>query len=257
MSWASRRRTLYGLGVVLFLVVLIGGPVAFGILTDYPTCTDGKRNGGETGIDRGGPCPVLDAASLSPAAIVWARSFSVRSGAYNAVAYIQNPNAGAGVRSVAYTFGLYDERNVIVAERSGVTFLMPGATTPVFEGAIDTGNRTVAHTFFEFTQSLTWERLENTAGKISIGNRTVTEGSSPRISAVVTNTTVSDMRNLEFVAVVSDSNGNAFAASQTVVALLPAGKSASITFTWPDPFPKPIGSIDITALAAPSEPRTR
>lgn len=257
MSWASQRRVFYGLSAALFLLVLIGGPIAYTKLTEYPTCTDGKRNGGETSIDKGGPCLVLDAAAIAPVATLWARSFRVRDGAYNAVAYVQNPNAGAGVRAATYTFGLYDERNVVVAERTGVTFLMPGATTPIFEGGIDTGNRIVAHTFFEFTQPLTWERLESTASQIAIGNRTVTEGGEPRISAIVTNNTVRDMRNLEFVVTVSDSNGNAFAASQTVVASLPTGKSETITFTWPDPFRSAIGSIDITALSAPTEPRTR
>ncbi len=61
MSWASRRRTTYLTGVILFFVVIIGGPVAYLILSVAPTCTDGTQNGGETGIDIGGPCPLLDA----------------------------------------------------------------------------------------------------------------------------------------------------------------------------------------------------
>lgn len=257
MSWASRRRTTYGLGLAIFLLLVIGGPLAYAYLSVEPTCQDGKRNQGESAVDRGGPCSVLDGKAIAPAAVLWTRSFRVRDGSYNAVAYLQNPNAAAGVRRVAYRFGLYDERNVIVAERTGETFIMPGATTPLFEGAIDTGNRIVAHTYFEFLEPLTWERLDNTASGISIGNRSVTSGDEPRISAIATNPSVRDLKNVIFVVTVSDPAGNAFAASRTILATLPAGASETVTFTWPDPFLVTIGSIDITALSAPAAPRSR
>ncbi len=257
MSWASRRRTAYGLGIAIFLLLVIGGPLAYAYLSVEPTCTDGKRNQGESAIDKGGPCAVLDDMAIAPVATLWTRSFRVRDGSYNAVAYLQNPNAAAGVRKVAYRFGLYDERNVIVAERTGETFIMPGATTPLFEGAIDTGSRIVAHTYFEFSEQLTWERLDNTASGISIGNRTVTLGDEPRISATVTNPSVRDLRDVAFIIAVSDPAGNAFAASRTTLAVLPAGASETITFTWPDPFNVTIGSIDITAISVPIVPRSR
>jgi len=51
-------------------------------------------------------------------------------------AYIENPNDGAACASVAYHLGLYDSENVIVAERTGTTFIMPGGITPVFIGAL-------------------------------------------------------------------------------------------------------------------------
>src|SRR3989344_828026 len=140
MSWASRRRTVYLLGIFLFFAVVLGIPTAIW-LYEPPTCFDGTQNQGETALDKGGPCVLLDERTLSPSAILWSRAFSVRTGSYNALAYIENPNRDAGVRLVAYRFGLYDEKNVLVAERDGRTFVMPGGITPVFEGAIDTGNR--------------------------------------------------------------------------------------------------------------------
>src|SRR3989344_4168769 len=136
MSWASRRRTIYAIGVILFFLIVVGGPLLYSYLKTPPTCTDGRQNQGETSVDKGGPRPLLDTSSLSPSAILWTRSFYVRSGSYDAVAYIQNPNQEAGVRAVSYRF-------VLIAERTGAAFLMPGGITPVFEGAIDTGNRTL------------------------------------------------------------------------------------------------------------------
>ena len=255
MSWASRRRSTYGLGALLFFVLIIGVPLAHHYISIAPTCSDGVRNQSETAIDKGGPCSVLDERRLSPVATLWARAFRVRSGSYSAVAYIQNPNATAGIRLAHYRFGLYDENNVPVAERDGTTFVMPGATTPIFEGSIDTGNRVVSHTYFEFTGPLVWERLDDTSNAISIGNRSIELSSAPRISATAINNSVRDMKNVVFIITVSDPSGNAFAASQTSLADFPSGASEPITFTWPAPFNITIGSVDITALSEPRAPR--
>src|SRR3989344_4283849 len=191
MSWASRRRPFYALGVALFFLVVVGGRVAYWFFSVPPSCFDGIQNQRETSVDRGAPCPLLDEGALATPAVLWARSFRVRDGLYSSVAYIQNPSTDAGIRAAHYRFGLYDEKNIIVTERRGVTFIMPGTITPIFEGAIDTGNRAVAHTYFDFTDSFTWERLVDTSGVLSISNTQVADLSSePRLTAVVQNTSV-------------------------------------------------------------------
>src|SRR5262245_56248218 len=128
MSWAMRRRVLYVIGVVIFFAVLIGVPVAIA-LHKAPTCFDGVQNQGETSIDLGGPCTLLDPSAITPTAVMWARAFKLRDGMYDAVAYIQNPNSAAGVGSVKYHMALYDSENVLVAERFGDTPIMPGGIT--------------------------------------------------------------------------------------------------------------------------------
>ena len=262
MSWASRRRAIYGTGVSLFFLVVIGGPIAYHILTIPPTCTDGKQNGGETGIDIGGPCPVLDPSALQQQAILWARAFKVRDGTYSAAAYVQNSNRDAGVMRARYRFGLYDANNILVAERGGVMFIMPGAITPVLEDRIDTGNRVVAHTNFCFADgygncdasgaSLTWERMKNTALVIDINNKQLTNTDTmPRLSASAENTSVADVVGPSFVAVIFDPAGNAFAASATTLDRIRAGASSPIVFTWPDLFNIIAGRTDVTPMLPP------
>ena len=258
MSWASRRRASYGFGVTLFLMIAIGGPIAYWYFSQPATCTDGARNQGETSPDKGGPCALLDERMLSPYATLWSRSFRVRDGSYNAIAYVHNPNKSAGVRSVAYRFGLYDTQNVLVAERLGRTYIMPGALTPIFEGAISTGQRVALRTQFEFVEPLVWERLDDASKAIRIIEREVTApDGAPRITARVQNTAVKDVRDVTFIATVFDPVGNAFAASQTTLSSLAGGATEEIIFTWPDPFGFSIGSIDISALAVPVAPPVR
>lgn len=253
MSWASRRRALYLFGIIIFFSAVIGGPLAYKYFSIPPTCTDGIQNQDETTIDKGGPCLIVDERALQPYAVLWARSFRVRDGSYNAVAYIQNSNKDVGVRIAYYRFGLYDAQNILVAEREGVMYIMPGATTPVLEGRIDVGNRVVAHTYFEFTEPFTWERMKNNALVISVNNKNITDASvAPRLAALAQNTSVAAQTNVSFVAVIFDPAGNAFAASATSLPRLEAGETSPIVFTWPDPFTILPGRIDVIPLMPPT-----
>jgi hypothetical protein len=246
-----RRRILYILGIIVFFGSIISVPLAIFLYED-PTCFDGKQNQGEHAIDRGGPCVLLDEASITPNAVLLARSFRVRDGAYTSVAYIENPNSGAGVEKVKYRMALYDSENVLVAERIDTTPIMPGGVTPVFEGGIDTGQRIATHTIFQFLEAPRWERMRNVASVVSITRDPLTDQNTvPRLNAKVENTSVSDIRDLKFVAVIFDPAGNAFAASQTALDRLNANERKGITFTWPSAFEVPVGRIDIIPIHTP------
>jgi hypothetical protein len=252
MSWAARRKFQYAAGVILFFAVVIGGPVLYKVITKPPTCTDGIQNQGETSPDKGGPCPLVDESKLAPSSVVWSRSFRVRSGSYSAVALVQNPNQGVGIRQINYKFGLYDEQNILIAERTGSTYIMPGSITPIFEGAIDTGNRVVAHTYFDFISAPAWEKLANTAAPLSLSNIDISDISTvPRVTAQVKNTSVEGVKDMTFVAVIYDPAGNAFAASQTTLTSLAAGESAGLIFTWPAAFNITVGRVQVIPLAPP------
>lgn len=253
MSWASRRKTVYTLTTILFFTLLIGGPLFFWYLRSPETCSDGVQNGNETAIDKGGSCPLLDERLLSPHAILWAREFPVRDGTYNVIGYVENPNDGAGVANVPYRFRLYDARNVLVAEREGSTYLMPGTVTPIFEGAIDTGSRTVSRAYLEFTAPLVWARMSDVTLPIEIESKEVTDANTaPRLVVMVRNTSVVDLKDIEFVAAIFDTAGNAFAGSSTVVPLLREGERKEIVFTWPDRFTYVPGRIDVLPSMPPS-----
>src|SRR3989338_1194931 len=251
MSWASERRTYYFLGVVAFFAILISIPIIKG-LYEPASCFDKEQNQGETAPDKGGPCLILDERALSPISVLWSRSFKIRDGYYTSVAYLQNANDNAGIRALKYKFGLYDSRNVLIAEREGTTFVMPAGITPIFESAIDTGNREVAHTYIEFTETPLWERASDPAAVITMNNKEISDiTSAPRLEASVTNTSVAPLSDLSFIAAIFTTSGNAFAASKTTLSGLSAGEQEKIVFTWPEAFEFRVGRIDIFPLAMP------
>ncbi len=254
MSWASRRQATYIFGVIFFFGALVVAPAAYWYLSIPETCFDGIQNQGEAVTDKGGPCKLLDERTLTPQGILWTRAFQVRDGSYSVVAYVENPNENAGVALAPYRFKLYDDRNVLVAERNGTAFIMPGAITPMYEGAIDTGSRTVARAYLEFTAPLVWERLYDATRPVVVSAKNMADpGTSPRLTATVQNTGVADLRDVGFIATVFDTAGNAFASSETVVPLLEDGERKELVFTWPDPFTYLPGRTDVVVVLPPKD----
>lgn len=254
MNWAARRKLLYISGIIAFFLIVIGGPIVYKFATIQPSCHDGIQNQGESAIDEGGPCLVLNPVELQPHAVLWARAFQVRDGTYSAVAYIENPNKNAGVQQAHYDFSLYDSQNVLIAEQSGTTFIMPGGVTPVFVSGINAGNRVVAHTYFKITDTtLDWIRTVPPKAVITVGNdQSNNITTTPTVTAIAQNPSVIDENSpVSFTAVVYDTAGNAMAASQTQISGLQAQGAQQIVFTWPQPFPSAVGSIDITPMRPP------
>jgi hypothetical protein len=250
-EWAKRRRTIYAMSVFGVLFVIIA-PIIFVNVYEPSSCFDGKLNQGETAVDRGGPCPILDERMLEPHAILWARSFPVRDGFYNAVAYIENPNQDAGVFDAAYQFKLYDERNILVAERFGRVSILPGQVFPIFESRIDTGNRVPARTFFSFSNQFVWERVEDPVAGIVISNEKLSgPDTSPRLEAEVRNSSGMTKDNVVIIATLFDEAGNAIAAARTLIEHLVPDARQAIVFTWPHPLTSTVSRIDIVPLAIP------
>ena len=254
MSWASRRKLVYISCIIAFFLIVIGGPIVYKFATIAPTCHDGIQNQGETAVDEGGPCLTLDPSVLQPHAILWARSFLVRDGSYSAVAYIENPNQNAGVEQANYEFDLYDSGNVLVAQQTGTTFIMPGGVTPVFVSGVNTGHRLVAHTYFKLTDpTLDWIKTVPPPGTITVSNdQSADITTMPTVTGTAQNSSVKDIQSpITLVAVAYDTAGNAMAASETEINGLHSEGSQQLVFTWPQPFPSEVGSIDITPLRPP------
>ena len=245
MSWASRRRALYlsilG-GVALIALALVLVP----ILYRAPTCTDGAQNGDERGVDCGGSCARFCAFEVAPPAVSFARALSVSSGVYNIVAYVVNPNVGASAERVPYSVRVFDEGNVLIVERKGETFLTANSVNPIFEPSVVSGNRTPFRTFFEFTGDIHWERSALPAQLFTVRGLNLSgEESAPRLTAEVDNLSAERLDDVEVVATLFDSHGNAVATSRTVIETLGKRASTEVFFSWPAPFPRPVSRIDV------------
>ncbi len=249
MSWATRRRTLYlsifgGVAAVALAFVLV--PIFY----RAPTCADGAQNGDERDVDCGGSCARFCAFEVASPTVSFARTLPVARGVYNVVAYIVNPNVGASADRVPYSVRVFDEENVLIAERKGETFIAASGVNPIFEPSIVAGERTPARTFFEFTGPVVWERSALPAQPFAVRSMELSgEESAPRLTAEVENLLAERLDAVEVVATLFDPEGNAVATSRTVIETLRKHAVVPVVFTWPAPFARPVARIDVMPRA--------
>lgn len=236
-AWATRRKSLYLFGAIAVLLVVFSLPVYY-YFAQEPTCIDGKQNGMEEGIDCGGQCQRLCQENIKSPIVHWSRSFYVAKGVYDIVALVENPNFESGVREVLYRFKLYDDRNILVGERVGKTFIGSNEQFAVFEGGIRTGERVPKYVFFEFISELEWLHIDvPESDSLSIkGQKLEYISEKPRLSAFIVNNTLDTIKDIEVVAVLYDVNDNAIAVSATTVDMLTGGENKPLAFTWREPF---------------------
>lgn len=242
--WAFWRRFQYLSGLTLIVLLVAGGLYAlYG--HEEPTCFDGSRNGDERGVDCGGSCLRVCTADILPLNVVWAESFKIVDGQYNAVAYIENRNKTAGTPRLNYVFKLYDSDGLIT-ERRGETPVPLDGLYPLFEGKILTGGRAPTRTEIEFADDAIW--LTGTAGaeQFTLISRELTSADSkPRLIAELRNEDLFEAQDIEIVATVFDKRKNPLTASKTVVEYFPGRTTQSVVFTWPEPIATTLTSCEV------------
>ena len=251
MTWAFKRQIFYIIILVLFFSIF-GFLIAYPSLNKAPTCTDGKQNGNETGIDCGGSCPNACLTQVDQVDVLWARAFRVIPGRYNAVAYLVNHNKNTAVQKINYRFRFADANNIYIGKREGSTFIPPGSNFAVFEPGIDVGNSIPVYVSFEFTSVPVWLQVSQekiNQLKILVSDIELKdEASSPRLSATVKNNSLYFIPNVDVITILYDINGNAVSTSRTYLNQLSPLQTADINFTWQEPFSSPVVAKEIIPM---------
>ena len=249
--WALKRQILYSTIVIIFLGT-IGFLIAYPYINVAPTCTDGKQNGTETGVDCGGSCMKACTIQVDQVSVLWSRAFEVVPGRYNAVAYLENHNENTAVYKISYRFRFADKDNVYIGKREGETYVPPKGKFAVFEGAIDLGSSVPVYTTFQFTEEPIWvsvSKEEVNQLKVFVSDiKLENENTVPKLSAVVKNDSLYRIPEVSFVVILYDALGNAVSASHTYLDVLQGGESADLNFTWREPITTPIVAKEIIPI---------
>jgi Mg-chelatase subunit ChlD len=241
--WAFWRRVQYGAGFLL-IVLLIGLGVYRGYIYDPGNCFDSEMNQTERGVDCGGTCVRICTADVSTPRVVWAESFLVAEGQYNAVGYIENNNLTSGTPALSYRFEFFAGSEK-VGERVGTTVLPPRSQYPVFEGRI-ISDKPITRTTLTLEPAELW--LPVSTGREQFKNVSVLleqVDTDPRLLVTLENTALTEAKNVEVVATLFNENGTPITASQTFVESLNPRSTRDIVFTWPNPLSKTIKTCDI------------
>jgi hypothetical protein len=258
MNWAERRKLTYTL-----VILLVVGGVAFVAIRNAihveATCFDKKRNGSEVGVDCGGGCAMYCKNELAQPKVRWVRTFEITPGVVHAVASIEHSYPSAAARLVHYQFKIYDNKNTLITERVGSTYLGPMGQSAIVETIIPVGNVVPAVTRFTFLEPVPWEKIaSNFSSAIIKTDRTFVErfDGGTRLTATLENTSRYSFSRVDVVAILYDRNENAITVSKILVPSLPAEAKQTVYFTWPFSINKEITRIEIIPRINPFTARS-
>ncbi|MCR4279133.1 MAG: hypothetical protein NUV78_00090 [Candidatus Zambryskibacteria bacterium] len=246
-QWSRNRKRIILAIVIIFVVGLIGLP-AYLIFYKAPTCFDGKLNGDETGVDCGGSCQLLCSAESVPLLIKGdPRVLTLAPNTFQVVALVENSNNTADIYIAGYTIKVYAPGTAVpVKVIEGETYVPKGKTFTIFEGpfALEVGINPTRATLEWDESSLVWQKNDYDYPELVIKDKVLSRTDlSPRLEATVENVSFQNAANIDFTALITDVEGNIFAASKTFVGSLSAGEDTVIVFTWPRPFTStPVGT---------------
>lgn len=254
-KWSRRRKRII-VSLVFFAFLILVAVPAYLLFYRPPNCFDGKRNNDETGVDCGGSCQLLCTAESLPLITKGdPQILQVKDGVFEVVALVENPNANAEIYRAKYFLRLYSAQSITpVKVVEGETFVPQGRTFAIFEGPF-TANGTAMplRATIEWQEaSLIWKKNDSVLPNLRISNKSLSrEDSSPRLDAVVENTSLARISNIDVVALVYNEKGSIFAASKTFIDSMPAGGSAPIVFIWPQAFREKAINIEIIPRILP------
>ena len=253
MSWSFRRQL-----IIIFLLLFVFSSVVFAylypVIFKAPSCTDGKRNGDETGLDCGGSCVNLCTVDTKNPTVLWERSFLITEDVYNAIAYVENQNP-AGISSLPYEFRLYDTKGTYITRVEGTAVIPPSGRYAVVETGIKTGNAVVGTTTFSWlpiSPNVSWQHIPSEISTLRVKTSDISlmaESSIPKLFATISdNSPIIPLLNIQIAAILYDANDNAISISKTYVHDIQPDKPQQIFFTWPKPFSTPIVRYEILPM---------
>jgi len=236
MSWAARRRLIYG-GIAVIILALFSIFFFSQFFYKAPSCSDGNKNGDEKGVDCGGSCTNLCSSDTLEPIVLWSKIFNISGDVYTAVGYVENPNISSKNPSAKYEFRVYDDSNKVILVKEGVTSIPKGKKFAVFENGIVIKGLKPKSAVLEFTEYSSWQKDTSIEPKIDLKNGTLNSTSTiPTITGTITNNSSENIPQLELAVFVLDGNENVVAASRSFVDNLTRKSTQDFVFTWPKPF---------------------
>lgn len=249
LDWAGKRRLYIIGGAALITLVLLAG-ILIAVMYEAPSCMDGKQNQDENGIDCGGSCAYLCSADVEPARVAFVRALMNLSGRTDLIAYVENRNALAEAKNAPYVAEIFDAQGRLLGTREGIVDLPARAIVPVFVPGIGAGS--AARAFLTIAETTKWRLPSNAKEPLTVGTVSMIQGDKARVTAPIENLSPRDEFDRTVVAVVFNANGEAVAATQTVLRVVSAFGKTDAVFTWNEPFPE--GAVRAEVRIAPRLP---
>ncbi len=250
MNWQTRRKVLYAVAVCITIIGL-----ALYIFRDTifpaPTCSDGKQNGYEVGIDCGGICAPRCSSEVEPLTVLWSRALRTSNTTFDLVALVSNKNINNASHGISYTFVVYNKQGKVIKEVKGETLAPVSGDFPIIQQSISF-TEMPRNVVLNIQDGVHYQVNEKpTSPTLRIANERYEAGSIPRVYATVTNTKQVVITDLPVEVLLFDKDNNVYAVGGTVIPRLEKEESKEISFTWNFPLATPPVRIKVYPIFDP------
>ncbi len=213
-----------------------------------PTCNDNIKNGLEEGIDCGlAACGRYCEPALSAIEIKSSNLLKIRTGDYDFVAELLNPNRQYGASLASYELTLLDKDGQEVAKQSGQFYILPGQQKYLIINAVESSKE--AETAQLKITKAQWEKLDSLEGMdFSVKNKTYSVGKgggSSELKGVIINNSDFDFSLVDIGIVLFDDSNKILAVNKTDVRTLLSNVERAFDVVWPFLIQGKVARIDV------------
>jgi hypothetical protein len=245
----TNKRIVTAIGLFVFFTLV--SLFLYYIISPAPTCSDGKKNQAEKGIDCGGTCAPCKDATITQDIVINEVALTLGgNNSYDVVAKITNPNNILGTGSFNYTFKLTDEAGSVIATREGNNFILPADSKYVAELGLQTDNNAVpANVELVIGSDVKWEQL-NTVGKPQIGVYNKNFGQiltsvGSQADGVIRNESGYDLNKISIVVILRSEKGDIIGVNKTEKNAVRIKEERDFRLTWPYQLTAPVQNIEV------------
>lgn len=250
-QWSKRRRVVYGAGFLVALVLLFTYFYR-DTLFPTPTCSDGKQNGYESGVDCGGTCSLRCAQEVIPISVSWARAVRTSSTTYDLVALLSNKNIDNAPRGLSYVFTVYTKDGKQMLAVQGTTIVPVDGDFPVIKQNVILPEEPGEVSATVSANVPHYKALEKpTEPTIRVSNTRFEAGSISRVYARITNTKRVSLRSVPVRVLLYEASGNVFGVGETIIPELGKESAEDVVFTWKNAFEQTPTKITVVPILDP------
>lgn len=223
--------------IVYIILFTLLGWFGYLIFRADPTCTDGKKNQNELGVDCGGVCGEcvreLNAKELEvqeTAFVIGGRD------KFDVVAKITNPNLSLGSSNFEYVFELKDASGNVLASKSGKDFILPKETKYVIEANLETDKNPASVMFtaknYQWSEFFGFEEPQLVIYQPRFNAQSGNFGSSEAMGLLI-NESPFDFNVIKINVVLRDESGKVTGLNFTRLNTLNANEQRDFKVIWP------------------------
>lgn len=248
----ARRKKQYVIMTVFAFIACALLYLAYLVIMPSPTCSDGKKNQDEVGVDCGGICKKCPEPLKTKSLEVLETAHIVNpDGTHDMMFKVSNPNDVYGVSSFEYEFYAENASNETRVLKSGESFILPKETKFIVELAIPApdGLTDFAVRLIQPEESRWVSFTEFEAPKFSVLNKKYeiqsTGSGFSKVTALIRNDSQFDFGQLWISVILRDAGGKAVALQKTFFKTVRSGEMRDFTLSFPEAFQGDVVGVDV------------